>query len=118
MANLAKTMPFACCPPAFVRSHGGGLFSPQTSQKQLFSTQTGWSAKMDSLLSPPNEQRHKDNVAPLVPEPTAVTARLGGPMQDFDGWFASATMALQPNEATAEETRPSPSVQMPIQNEA
>jgi hypothetical protein len=36
MANLAKTMPFACCPPAFVRSHGGGLFSPQTSQKQLF----------------------------------------------------------------------------------
>jgi hypothetical protein len=36
MANLAKTMPFACCPPAFVRSHGDGLFSPQTSQKQLF----------------------------------------------------------------------------------
>src|SRR4249920_2029360 len=36
MANLAKTMPFACCPPAFVPSHDGGLFSAQTSQKQLF----------------------------------------------------------------------------------
>ena len=35
---------------------------------------------MDSLLSPPNEQRHKDNVAPLVPEPTSVTARLDGPI--------------------------------------
>jgi len=73
---------------------------------------------MDSLLSPPNQQRHKDNVAPLVPEPTAVTARLDGPMQDFDGWFASATMALQPIDATAEETCPAPSVEMPIQNEA
>ena len=69
---------------------------------------------MDSLLSPPNEQRHKDNVAPLVPEPTAVTARLDGPMHDFDGWFASATMALQPIDATAEETCPAPSVEMPI----
>jgi len=80
--------------------------------------QTGWSAKMDSLLSPPNEQRHKDNVAPLVPEPTTVTARLDGPMQDFDGWFASATMAPQPIDATAEETCPAPSAEMPIQNEA
>jgi len=79
---------------------------------------------MDSLLSAPSEQRHKDNVAPLVPEPTAVTARLDGPMQDFDGWFASATMAAaQPIDATAEETCPapcaeSPSVEMPIQNAA
>jgi hypothetical protein len=73
---------------------------------------------MDSLLSPPNEQRHKDNVAPLVPEPTAVAARLDGPMHDFDGWFASATMAPQPIDATAEETCPAPSVEMPIQNEA
>jgi len=81
---------------------------------------------MDSLLSPPNEQRHKDpneqrhkdNVAPLVPEPTTVTARLDGPMQDFDGWFASATMAPQPIDATAEETCPAPSAEMPIQNEA
>jgi chemotaxis protein histidine kinase CheA len=39
-------------------------------------------------------------------------------MQDFDGWFASATMALQPIDATAEETCPAPSVEMPIQNEA
>src|SRR5262249_55064672 len=36
MANLAKTMPFARCPPAFVRSHHGGLFSPQTSKKSRF----------------------------------------------------------------------------------
>ena len=36
LANLAKTMPLACCPPAFVLSHRGGLFSPQTSEKQLF----------------------------------------------------------------------------------
>ena len=36
MANLAKTMPFACCPPAFVPSHDGGLFSAQPSRKQLF----------------------------------------------------------------------------------
>src|SRR5215831_12943135 len=94
--------------------------------KTAVSTQTGWSAKMDSLLSPPNEQRHKDpneqhhkdNVAPLVPEPTTVTARLDGPMQDFDGWFASATMAPQPIDATAEETCPAPSAEMPIQNEA
>src|SRR5262249_61429612 len=85
MTNLAKTMPFACCPPAFVRSHGGGLFSSQTSQKTAVSTQTGRSVKMDSLLSPPNEQRPKDNVAPLVPEPTAVTARLSAPMPHFDG---------------------------------
>src|SRR5215468_4798899 len=78
---------------------------------------------MDSLLSPPNEQRHKDNVAPLVPEPTAVTARLDGPIHDFDGWFAAATMAPQPIDATAEETCPAPgvastSVEMPIESEA
>ena len=38
---------------------------------------------MDSLLSPLKDQRHKEDVAPLVPGPTAVTARLGGPLQDF-----------------------------------
>jgi len=73
---------------------------------------------MDSLLSPPNEQRHKDNVAPLVPEPTAVTARLDGPMHDFDGWFASAEIAPQTIDAAAEESCPAPSAEMPIQNVA
>jgi len=73
---------------------------------------------MDSLLSPPNEQRHKDNVAPLVPEPTAVTARLNGPMHDFDGWFASAEIAPQTIDAAAEESCPAPSAEMPIQNAA
>src|SRR5262249_23710506 len=98
--------------------------------KTAVSTQTGWSAKMDSLLSAPNEQRHKDNDAPLVPEPTAVTARLDGPMHDFDGWFPAATMAPQAIDATAEETCPPPSiesasvempiasVEMPIESEA
>jgi len=78
---------------------------------------------MDSLLSAPNEQRHTDNDAPLVPGPTAVTARLDGPMHDFDGWFAAATMAPQAIDATAEETCPPPSiesasVEMPIESEA
>src|SRR5262249_55064673 len=97
-------------------------FRPKRAKKAV-STQTGRSAKMDSLLSAPSEQRHKDNVAPLVPEPTAVTARLDGRMHDFDSWFASATMAAQPIDATAEETCPAPgaeppSVEMPIQNAA
>lgn len=69
---------------------------------------------MDSLLSPPNEQRHKDNVAPLVPEPTVVTARLDGPIYDFDGWFASATMAPEAIDASAEESCPAPTVEVPI----
>src|SRR5262249_41299985 len=61
--------------------------------------------------------------APLVPEPTAVTARLDGPIHDFDGWFAAATMAPQPIDATAEETCPAPGVEppiveMPIESEA
>ena len=73
---------------------------------------------MDSLLSPPNEQRHKDNVAPLVPEPTAVTARLDGPIHDFDGWFASASMAPEAIDASAEESCPAPTVEVPIQNTA
>ncbi len=70
---------------------------------------------MDSLLSPPNEQRHKDNVAPLVPEPTSVTARLDGPIHDFDGWFASATMAPEAIDASAEESCPAPTVEVPVQ---
>lgn len=72
---------------------------------------------MDSLLSPPNEQRHKDNVAPLVPEPTSVTARLDGPIHDFDGWFASATMAPEAIDASAEESCPAPTVEVPVQKE-
>jgi flagellin-like hook-associated protein FlgL len=87
-------------------------FRPKRAKK-AFSTQTGRSAKMDSLLSAPSEQRHRDNVAPLVPEPTAVTARLDGPMHDFDGWFAAATIAAQPIDAAAEESCPAPTVEAP-----
>ena len=69
---------------------------------------------MDSLLSPPNDQRHEKDVVPLVPGPTAVSARLDGPVHDFDGWFASAAIAPQPIDASAEESCPAPSVEMPI----
>lgn len=72
---------------------------------------------MDSLLSPPNDQRHEKDVVPLVPGPTAVSARLDGPVHDFDGWFASAAIAPQPIDASAEESCPAPSVEMPIPDE-
>jgi chemotaxis protein histidine kinase CheA len=72
---------------------------------------------MDSLLSPPNEQRHKDDVAPLVPGSAPVTARLESPIRDFDGWFAAAAIAPQPIDASAEESCPAPSVEMPIADE-
>src|SRR5262249_29189159 len=73
---------------------------------------------MDSLLSSPSEQRHKDNVAPLVPEQTAVSARLDGPMHDFDGWFAAAEIAPQTIDVAAEESCPAPSAETPIQTAA
>jgi hypothetical protein len=66
---------------------------------------------MDSLLSPPNDQRHKKDVAPMMPGPTAVTARLGGPLQDSEGWFASAAMSPQPVDVSAEESCPAPTVE-------
>ena len=72
---------------------------------------------MDSLLSPPNDQRHEKDVVPLVPGPTAVSAQLDGPVHDFDGWFASAAIAPQPIDASAEESCPAPSVEMPIPGE-
>lgn len=66
---------------------------------------------MDSLLSPPNDQRHKKDVAPMMPGPTAVTARLGRPLQDSEGWFASAAMSPQPVDVSAEESCPAPTVE-------
>ena len=63
---------------------------------------------MDSLLSPPNDQRHKKDVAPLVPGPTAVTARLDGPVHDFDGWFASAAMCAATNRRFGRGKLPGP----------
>lgn len=73
---------------------------------------------MDSLLSPPKDQDHKEDAAPLVPGPTAVTARLGGPLQDSDSWFASAAMSPQPVDVSAEESCPAPSVETFARNES
>ncbi len=73
---------------------------------------------MDSLLSPLKDQRHKEDVAPLVPGPTAVTARLGGPLQDSDGWFAAAAMSPQPVDVSAEESCPAPTLETSARSEA
>ena len=51
---------------------------------------------MDSLLSPPNDQRHKKDVAPMMPGPTAVTARTRRPIARFRGM-----VCLGSNVATA-----------------
>jgi chemotaxis protein histidine kinase CheA len=86
--------------------------------KKLFSHAIKLERQMDSLLSPPKDQRHKEDIAPLVPGPTAVTARLGGPLQDSDGWFAAAAMSPQPVDVSAEESCPAPSFETSARNES
>ena len=103
MANSAKTMPPACCPPALVSSHDGGLFSRNRAKGRIPRNVLNGTA-MVSSQSLLNEERHKHDV-PLAPGTTPVTARLG--------WTTADTEMPQQVDVTAEETCPLPPAQMP-----
>ena len=117
MANLAKTMPLACCPPAFVLSHGGGLFSTQTSEKSCFyanrlERQNGFFFQSAKRATPQGQCR-------------ASRARTNGsdgsarwPIYDFDGWFASATMAPEASTLRPKRAARRRLLKCPIQKEA
>jgi hypothetical protein len=71
---------------------------------------------MDSLQSPPNNQRNRDNIDPSGTAPTAVKDRPAGLTGDPDFWYASPTIAENVHPA-AEETCPTPGVEPPARNE-
>jgi hypothetical protein len=74
----------------------------------------GW--PMDSLQSPPNNQRNRDNIDPSGTAPTAVKDRPAGLTGDPDFWYASPTIAENVDPA-AEETCPAPGAEPPARNE-
>src|SRR4030095_7299754 len=99
MANSAKTMPPACCPPALVSSHDGGLFSRNRAKGRIPRNVLN-GTPMVSSQSLLNEERHKHDV-PLAPGTTALTARLG--------WTTADTGIPQQVGVTRRKKNPVPS---------
>src|SRR5262245_3124703 len=71
---------------------------------------------MDSLQSPPNNQRNRDNFDLSGTAPATVKGRPGGLTGDPDFWYASPTIAENVDPA-AEETCPAPGAEPPARNE-
>jgi hypothetical protein len=116
VTNLAKTMPLACCPPALLLSYRDGLLQHSRGEKNgLFPHVIEIGMPMDSSQSPPlNDQRHKDDVVPIVPRegPTAEEARSGGPTRDPNGRRISTTKSPNDVAVAAEQTGSTPAGQM------